>query len=198
MENLATPEPTATFASRLYSHRPFSTASVNTVLFCGVWGLSVSQLCDVVKQHRSLRRAEILSTECYTESTGRVVHRFLVLELHREGRQDIWLRLDRRPGSSVPRLLLKAGTVPAKDTVRTAFSGDRVINISDNLFLWEGPTRRHKARSRWKCVKRESSSIRNGAYTWRTAALPEGCLRGAQGLQGLACASYVVWFLGIR
>ena len=63
-----------------------------------VWNLSVSQLCDVIKQHRSLRRAEILSTECYTEYTGRVVHRFLLLELHREGRKDIWPRLDRRPG----------------------------------------------------------------------------------------------------
>jgi hypothetical protein len=87
----------------------------------------VSQLCDVVKQHRSLMQAEILSTECYTESSRGVVHRFLILELRREGRKDIWLRLDRRPGSSISQLVLNAGTVRAKDTVRTIFLAAKVI-----------------------------------------------------------------------
>jgi hypothetical protein len=127
VENLAAPKRTTTFASQLYSHRPFSTPSVNTVIFCGAWNMLVSELCDVIKQHRSLRQAEILSTECYTESTGRVIHRFLILELRREGRKDIWLRLDRRPGSSIPQLLLTAGTAPAKDTVRTIFLAAKVI-----------------------------------------------------------------------
>ena len=124
MEHPAALQPAETFASQLRSQRPFSTPSINTVIFCGVWNMSVSQLCDVIKQHRSLRRAEILSTQCYTEFNGRVVHRFLILELHREGRKDIWLRLDRRPGQSTWQLLLAVGKAPAKDTVCTSILGD--------------------------------------------------------------------------
>jgi len=62
-------------------------------------------------------QAKILSTECYTESIVGVVHRFLILELHREGRKSIWLRLDRRSGRSMLRLFRAAGTAPAKDIV---------------------------------------------------------------------------------
>ena len=116
-------KPTKSFTSRLYSHRSFSSPSINTVVLCGVWNMSVSQLCDVVKQHRSLRRAEILSIQCYTEFNGRVVHRFLILELHREGRKGIWLRLDRRHGWSTWQLLCAVGKAPAKDTVSTKILG---------------------------------------------------------------------------
>ena len=130
MEHLVELKSAKSLASQLYSHRPFSTPSINTVIFCGVWNMSVPQLCDVIKQHRSLKRAEILSTQCYTEFNGRVFHRFLILELHREGRKDIWLRLDRRPGRSTWQLLRAVGKAPAKDTVSTRILGYWVLTLS--------------------------------------------------------------------
>jgi len=86
--------------------------------------MSVSEFCDVVKEHQSLRQAEIMSTECYTESIRGVIHRFLILELHREGRMEIWLRLDRRAGRTILQLLRTVGTAPAKDVVRTKALAD--------------------------------------------------------------------------
>jgi len=79
--------------------------------------MTVRQLCGVVDHRRSLRRASILSTECYAESISGLVHRFLVLELVRERSKRIWLRLDRRAGRSIVGLIFSGGTVPAKDTV---------------------------------------------------------------------------------
>ena len=56
----------------------------------------------MIREHRSLQKAEILSTETYCKMNGAVPHRFLLLELRREGRKDLWLRLDRRRDRSVP------------------------------------------------------------------------------------------------
>lgn len=56
-------------------------------------------------------------TEAYTQLLGAVRHRFLILELHRERRKKIWLRLDRRAGTSTLGLLRAGGSVPAHDVV---------------------------------------------------------------------------------
>ena len=97
---------------------------MNTVLSRGVLSLSLLELCDTISEHRSLRKAQVLSTEAYTERIGTVMHRFLILMLHREGRKPFWMRVDRRAGASAMRLILKLGTVPARDVVSIAIDND--------------------------------------------------------------------------
>lgn len=53
-------------------------------------------LCDVISKHRSLQAAQIVKLEAYKRFSGGVTHRYIVLELEREGRQQVWLRVDRR------------------------------------------------------------------------------------------------------
>lgn len=97
----------------MYEHPQSSAASLHTVIDFGTLSMLVSQFCEVIQRHHSLRRAKILSTECYIES----IHRFLVMELSREGRKNVWFRLDRRTGNSAVGLALAGGMVPAYDTV---------------------------------------------------------------------------------
>jgi hypothetical protein len=94
-----------------------SSLSVDTVVPQGILMMSLGDLCSTIEKHRSLQKAEISMTEAYTQLLGAVRHRFLVLELHREGRKKIWLRLDRRAGRSTFGLLRAGGSVPAHDVV---------------------------------------------------------------------------------
>lgn len=77
-------------------------------------------MCDLVTKHKSLQRARIVSAECYAEKLGVVMHRFVILELKREGRKDIYLRLDRRRERNISTLnfLAASGTSLSNDTVR--------------------------------------------------------------------------------
>lgn len=111
------PETLVTAKSRF--SRVFSTQSINSEVSYGTVVLSLPQLCDVINSHRSLARADIISTECYTERLGAITHRFLVLELRRHARRPVWLRLDRRLGkdTSTFTLLRSNGSTPANDVV---------------------------------------------------------------------------------
>lgn len=86
----------------------------------GILDLSLADVCDYIDGHSSLRAAEITATECYAVKAGAVMHRFIVLEVHREGRKGVWLRLDRRRGEKVSifRFLAASGTTQANDRVR--------------------------------------------------------------------------------
>lgn len=53
-------------------------------------------MCDFILKHPSLQTALIMSTETYGEKMGMVFHRFLILELSRPGKKDIWLRIERK------------------------------------------------------------------------------------------------------
>lgn len=77
-------------------------------------------MCQYIDDHKSLQKAEIVSAECYSVQSGAVTHRFIVLELRREGRKDVFLRLDRRRGEnvSVLRFIAVAGVTKANDRVR--------------------------------------------------------------------------------
>ena len=81
--------------------------------------LSLQELCQVIDEHHSMQQAEITAAEGYKEWAGTVLHRFLVLELHRPKRKSIWLRIDRRKAQDVGtfRLLVARGTTRANDTV---------------------------------------------------------------------------------
>lgn len=105
-----------------------SLASVSTVSTAipkyGVIDLSLRDVCRYIDDHKSLRTAEIVSTECYSDKGGAVTHRFLILELQREGRKDVWLRLDRQRGEnvSVLRFLAVSGVTKANDRVRPDYT----------------------------------------------------------------------------
>lgn len=83
--------------------------------------LTLSEFCDYIEDHSSLQRAKIVATECYSENAGAVTHRFLVLELRRENRKDVYLRLDRRraEGTSLFKFITASGSTKANDRVTT-------------------------------------------------------------------------------
>lgn len=100
--------------------RVASVSSVNSLLpKIGVLGLSLSQLNELVAEHRSLQQARIVSSESYVQRIGAVKHRFLLLELVRPEKKRIWLRLDRRRSTKVSALgfLRAAASTPSNDTV---------------------------------------------------------------------------------
>ena len=97
-----------------------STLSTETVVpRLGVLHQSIHELCEFIQRQRSLQQAIITMTEGYAERLGAIVHRFLVLELKREDKKPIYLRLDRRLGKGVPTisLLRTSGVTSANDTV---------------------------------------------------------------------------------
>ena len=84
--------------------------------------LNLTELCDTINRHRSLQNASIVSAEGYCRSIGHtgIVHRFIILELERDGRQRIWLRIDRRRGRESPmRFITRVATSPANDQVNS-------------------------------------------------------------------------------
>lgn len=80
--------------------------------------ISLRILLDVIKRHRSLQDARIVRVDSYRNS-GPAQHRFIVLQLEREERQQIWLRIDRRRDKtrSLLNFAINAGTSPANDRV---------------------------------------------------------------------------------
>lgn len=81
--------------------------------------ISLSLLLDVIARHRSLQDARIIRADSYQKFNGRVVHRFIILELERDERQKIWLRIDRRRDESTGLLSFVANraTAPSDDRV---------------------------------------------------------------------------------
>ena len=85
-----------------------TTRTSTTLVSYGVLQLHLQDFCKLIREHRSLQSAEILTTEIYSTFSGAVRHRFLLIELRRLGKKDLWLRLDRRRDRSIPVLLFAA------------------------------------------------------------------------------------------
>lgn len=127
-----TTEPIRRPLSRMMSRQSLisisTTSSLSTVATAvpryGVVDLSLPDVCNYIDEHRSLQFAEIVSTECYSEKAGAVTHRFVLLELRRPNRKDVWLRLDRRRGENVSilRFLAVSGITKANDRVCRTYS----------------------------------------------------------------------------
>jgi len=98
-----------------------TTRTAASLVSYGVLQLPLEDFCDLIREHRSLQKAEILSTETHCKMNGPVPHRFLLLELRREGSKVLWLRLDRRRDRDVPFLRFAATlATPSRDMVRHA------------------------------------------------------------------------------
>ncbi|KAF8308164.1 hypothetical protein DL93DRAFT_2171326 [Clavulina sp. PMI_390] len=109
--------PLARSLSRLSLRKVDTRSTMHTIVpIYGVLDLSLLEVCKYVDDETTLQTAIIVSSECYAIRSGAVIHRFVVLELHRPGRKDIWLRLDRRREDVSARKLLAAfGTTRAND-----------------------------------------------------------------------------------
>lgn len=106
-----------------------SQSSIHTAVSpYGALHLSIIELQAMIQGHRSLQSAQIISSEGYVEHS--IPHRFLVLELHRDSRKTIWLRLERRAGQSTIRLASGLGSAPAKDSV-CVLPGDYRLALAD-------------------------------------------------------------------
>lgn len=105
-----------------------SLESVSTIIpRNGGYGGQLTQLCSLIVLYPALQNARIVSAECYTKSIAiRIVHRFLVLELEREGKKNIWLRLDRRRAkiNGAIKFLRDRATTQANDTVSQCYRRD--------------------------------------------------------------------------
>jgi len=77
--------------------------------------ITIKGLVKLIDEYDSLQSGEIISSEGYREHTP--THRFLVLELQRDQKKSIWVRLERRP-SSRRGLVRRLGSVLTDDTVR--------------------------------------------------------------------------------
>lgn len=82
--------------------------------------IPLSSLLDVISRHRSLQHARIVQADSYHKFNGRVVHRFIVLELERDDRQTIWLRIDRRRDESLGLLSFVANRAKAQSDDRVS------------------------------------------------------------------------------
>jgi hypothetical protein len=81
--------------------------------------MPLSRLIELIAEHKSLQRVQIPAAEGYQQTASRFMHRFLVLELRRAGKDPVWLRMDRRPDWRVGALqfVLASSMSPASDTV---------------------------------------------------------------------------------
>jgi len=117
------PSPSSTPSKPGWASRNFSLTSLGSSLSTDTFlthdpnhTINLTELCGVINRHRSLQNANIVSAEGYCRSIGRtgIVHRFIVLELERCGRQRIWLRIDRRMGKEDPIVFItRVATSPA-------------------------------------------------------------------------------------
>lgn len=81
---------------------------------------TLAQLCDFIVKHPSLHSANIVSCSSYVQRTAIFVpHRFLIFQLRRARRKDVWLRLDRRTSeeAGTTGLILGLGVTEANDLV---------------------------------------------------------------------------------
>lgn len=147
---------------------------MNTVIAHGALQASLEDFCELIISRRSLRQAQVTSTECYTERNRGILHRFLVLELCREGKKPIFIRVDRRVSASTMGLLFGFGSAPAKDTV--SFTPDFVpravsdLHFSHLVYRWSFVGRRNPwlAKGNEKIVK----NLKRPLLLWNSGTFP--------------------------
>ncbi|KAF8327761.1 uncharacterized protein EI90DRAFT_3126783 [Cantharellus anzutake] len=103
----------------------FSTFTQGSVLSTRSAGeiFLLKDLCEkVIEKHLSLQSARIVSTSCYSQYRAILLHRFLILELRRPGKRDVWLRIERRAGLGPLSLARQLGKSRARDTAQLSAS----------------------------------------------------------------------------
>lgn len=120
---------------------------MTTIVSHGLLQLELSELCNLIKARRSLSLAEIVSVECYAQRVGLILHRFLVLHLRREGRKDMYLRMDRRAAKdvSLTELVWASGQTQARDEVRLLLSHSVRTRAQSKCLLGKSITKQKQA-----------------------------------------------------
>lgn len=96
---------------------------------------------------KSIESTRILSTELYSEWTGRVIHQFVILELHREGRAKVWAKLERTL-AYFRHAITHLGFAPASDKVSRLLHPDSVPTPEERVsFLSSGGHEWRKTRT---------------------------------------------------
>ena len=98
--SLSSASSTSSIASRLLRR----TATRESIDLDGqLRAFTLEQLCDFIAKHPSLESARIVICCSYRQRSAfySVTHRFLVLQISRPGRDDVWLRLDRGRSAEV-------------------------------------------------------------------------------------------------
>lgn len=82
--------------------------------------MELGRLRELIEKHSSLQHVQIVETQGYKQKRNGILHRFLILELQRQDKPSVWLRLDRRmhPNTSRIAFILASGESPANDSVR--------------------------------------------------------------------------------
>ncbi|KAF8338053.1 WD40-repeat-containing domain protein [Cantharellus anzutake] len=112
-----------------FSNHTISTFSNGSGLSTGTFLLR--DLCEkVIEKHLWLQMARIVSASCYSHFRNLIRHRFLILQLCRPGRRNIWLRIDRRAGLGFLSLVWKLGTTPAHDTAQLSASRETLAETA--------------------------------------------------------------------
>jgi len=147
---------------------------VATVVSHGVLQLELSELCDLIAARSSLARADIVSAECYVHRVGLINHRFLVLHLKREGRQDIYLRIDRRAARdiSLTELVWASGQTRARDEVRIP-PQNMVSTQALTPILGHFVAKQSETAGIWITKSRKPAAVRNVAHVRRSSAVPQ-------------------------
>lgn len=170
-------------------------ATVTTVVSHGVLQLDLSELCDLIAARSSLARAEIVSAECYVQRIGLINHRFLILHLRREGRKDIYLRIDRRAARdvSLTELVWASGQTHAQDEVCIRFVPLRMRApephethpVPGYIVAKQG-----KTIGTWVAKSRKPFAIRDVAHVGRSSTVSQRHCRRARGVQSMAGADF--------
>lgn len=98
-----------------------------------VMNLSHERLCTFIDNHRSMQGAEIVRSCTFVEKKHVAPHRCALLELHRPGRKNIWVRLERKPTSGAA-LVSGKGKTPSNDLVNTPIM-TRDSHMTDDRYL---------------------------------------------------------------
>ncbi|KAF8342234.1 WD40-repeat-containing domain protein [Cantharellus anzutake] len=128
-------------SSTISNFSTFSGASTLSIRSSGKT-FSLKDLCEnVIGQHLWLQTARIVSTSCYSQYRNFILHRFLILQLWRPGKKDIWLRIDRRAGLSLLQLARKLGKTGANDTVQLSASEEALTGEArrENIQIFKRP-----------------------------------------------------------
>ncbi|KAF8344349.1 uncharacterized protein EI90DRAFT_3029355 [Cantharellus anzutake] len=135
--------PGLTNLSNLSLTSVFSTFSRGSVLSLRSAGVtySLKDLCDqVIEKHIWLQTARIISTSCYQDRNV-IRHRYLILQLQRRGKKDIWMRIDRKAGLGILSLVRKGGKTRASDRAQLSASKEELIGRGrrENVQIFEKP-----------------------------------------------------------
>ena len=136
--------------------------------------MNLSLLCDYIRDHKSLSNASILEASTYTQRTSFIVkHRFLLLLLRRQGKKDVWLRLDRLRSDEKDLMgfVAAGGQVNANDIVSThPFETDQKPLLM--LLSHPGPRFKRKRAPHPKSEVGEYADIRSPSSPRRLQAFP--------------------------